>query len=101
MAGCRDGGHVEQGFPRNVRICGLQVVETNEDSVIRTKGTTRLSATGSVIRRHFPFVSVGGALPRHLLIAAGDDGGRVEVGFPRNVRIFGLQIVKTGKDFAV
>ena len=101
MAGCRDGGHVEQGFPRNVRIFGLQVVETNEDSVIRTNWATRLVATRSVIDGCVPFVSVGGALPRHLLAAAGYNAGGIKGGFTRDIRMSRLQVVKTYKNVPV
>ena len=85
-AGYNSGG-VKICFPSEVRVRGLQVIKTCNDSPVSTNRATPLVATGSGIDDCFPFVPVGGALPRQLLIAAGDDGGRVEVGFTRDIRM--------------
>ena len=69
-AGYNSGG-VEVGFPRDVGVSGLQIVKTGKSLLVRTDSAPGLVTTSSTTNCCFPFVSVGGALPRHLLVAAG------------------------------
>ena len=82
----RNAGGIKVGFTRDIRMSGLQIVKTGEDSLIRADGATLLLA-GSVIDGCLPLVSVGGALPRQLLAAAGYNAGRVEQGLSGNGRM--------------
>ncbi len=101
VSACHDGGGVKIGFLRDVGVFGLQVVETGEELVVRADGAPGLVITGSAANDCFPPVSVRGALPRHLLAAAGYNGRGVKIGFLRDVGVRGLQVVETCKDFLV
>ena len=96
-----NGGGVKIGFPCNLRKSGLQVIETGKDYCVGADGAPRCVFSDPTFDDCFPFVSVGGALPRHLVVSAGCYGGGVEISFPSNVRIYGLQVVKSGKDCSV
>ena len=89
------------GFFSEFWMSGLQVIKTCKDSLIRTNRATQLVATRSPVDGCFPFVSVSGALPRHLLVAAAYNAGGIEVGFTRDIRMSRLQIVKTCKNVPV
>ena len=89
------------GFFSEFWMSGLQVIKTCHDSLVRTNWATRLVATRSVIDGCVPFVSVGGALPRHLLAAAGYNAGGIKGGFTRDIRMSRLQVVKTYKNVPV
>ena len=64
---------------------------------LSTHRAAPLVSTRSITDFCFPLVSVSRALPRHLLVAAGYNNGGVEVGFSRDLRVSGLQVVKTSK----
>jgi hypothetical protein len=49
----------------------------------------------------FPFMSVSGALPPQLLIAASHNGCRVKICFPSQFRVSGLQIIETNENHFV
>ena len=85
-----NGGRIKHCLDNEAWVSSLQVIKPGKDFLVRTEGTTRLVTTGSFCNGCLPFVPVGSAFPRHLFVTAGDDGGGVEVGLFRNVRVRGL-----------
>jgi hypothetical protein len=94
----RNGRGIEVGLTCNVRVCGLQVVETDMDLPVRAHGAARLVISGSTINGCFPQVPVGGTFPRELCIAASHNGCRVKICFPSKVRMRRLQIIEMNKN---
>jgi hypothetical protein len=82
-----DCGGVEVGFPREVRVRCLQIIETRKDFVVGANGASGLVDTGSTVRSRFPFVPVIRAFPPHLLAAAECNGRRVKHCFGSKFRV--------------
>jgi hypothetical protein len=82
-----DCGGVEVGFPREVRVRCLQVIETCKDLVVGANGATRLIGAGPTVGGDFPFVSVIRAFPGHLLTAAECNGRGVKHCFGSKFRV--------------